>query len=88
MCLASVGGAILPLIFAKIEAMTGSKSIAFIAPLICWVYVLWFALAARKTPTHAIKANWPDRLEWQVSHETIYTFPRGELKGQLIGYLR
>jgi len=39
-----------------------------------------------------MKANWPDKPEWHVSHETIYltiyAFPRGELKRQLIGYLR
>ena len=39
-----------------------------------------------------LKANWPDEPEWQVSHETIYlaiyAYPRGELKRQLIGYLR
>ncbi len=39
-----------------------------------------------------LKANWPDRPEWHVSHETIYltiyAYPRGELKRQLIGYLR
>lgn len=39
-----------------------------------------------------LKANWPDNPEWHVSHETIYltiyAFPRGELKRQLIGYLR
>lgn len=39
-----------------------------------------------------LKAYWPDRTEWHVSHETIYltiyAYPRGELKRQLIGYLR
>lgn len=39
-----------------------------------------------------LKANWPDKTEWQVSHEsiylTIYAYPRGELKRQLIGCLR
>lgn len=39
-----------------------------------------------------LKLNWPDRAEWQVSHETIYltiyAYPRGELKRQLVGYLR
>ncbi len=52
--LAISGGAILPLVFAKLEEMTGSKSIAFIAPLLCYVYVLWFSIAAKKAPTHAI----------------------------------
>lgn len=57
LCLAIVGGAILPLVFAKIEEVTGSKSLAFIAPLLCYVYVLWFAVAARKAPTHAIEES-------------------------------
>ena len=38
-----------------------------------------------------LKANWPNRAEWQVSHETIYltvyAYPRGELKRQVVGYL-
>ena len=37
-----------------------------------------------------LKANWPGKAEWQVSHETIYlaiyAYPRGELKRQLIGW--
>lgn len=55
LCMAIVGGAFLPLAFAKIEEMTGSKSLAFIAPLICYVYVLWFALVSRNAPTHEIE---------------------------------
>jgi len=39
-----------------------------------------------------LKINWPDKAEWHVSHEAIYlaiyAYPRGELKRQLIGYLR
>lgn len=39
-----------------------------------------------------LKDYWPDNPEWHVSHETIYltiyAYPRGELKRQLIGYLR
>lgn len=55
LCMAIVGGAFLPLAFAKIEEMTGSKSLAFIAPLICYVYVLWFALVSKNAPTHEIE---------------------------------
>jgi FHS family L-fucose permease-like MFS transporter len=54
LCMAIVGGAFLPLAFAKIEEMTGSISMGFIAPLVCYVYVLWFAFAAKKAPTHEI----------------------------------
>jgi hypothetical protein len=59
LCMAIVGGAFLPLAFAKIEEMTGSISMGFIAPLVCYVYVLWFAIAAKKAPTHEIRKAWP-----------------------------
>ncbi len=55
LCMAIAGGAALPLAFAKIQEMTGSMSLGFIAPLICYVYVLWFSFACRKAPTHAIE---------------------------------
>lgn len=55
LCMAIVGGAFLPLIFGKIEEMTGSKSLAFAAPLVCYLYVLWFSIAAKKAPTHEIE---------------------------------
>jgi FHS family L-fucose permease-like MFS transporter len=55
LCMAIVGGAFLPLAFAKIQEMTGSMAMGFIAPLICYVYVLWFSFACRKAPTHAIE---------------------------------
>jgi FHS family L-fucose permease-like MFS transporter len=55
LCMAIVGGAFLPLAFAKIEELTGSISMGFIAPLVCYVYVLWFAIVAKKAPTHEIQ---------------------------------
>jgi len=55
LCMAIVGGAFLPLIFAKIEEMTGSKSLAFVAPLVCYVYVLWFSFSARGAKVHEIQ---------------------------------
>ena len=57
LCMAIVGGAFLPLIFAKIEEMTGSKSLAFIAPLACYLYVLWFSFVAKSAPIHAIQED-------------------------------
>lgn len=54
LCMAIVGGAVLPLIFASIEQATGSRALAFAAPMLCYVYVLWFALAAKKAPVHEI----------------------------------
>jgi FHS family L-fucose permease-like MFS transporter len=35
--------------------MTGSKSLAFVVPLVCYLYVLWYAFAAKKAPIHAIE---------------------------------
>ena len=55
LCMAIVGGAFLLLAFAKIEEMTGSISMGFIAPLVCYVYVLWFSFSARKAPVHEIQ---------------------------------
>ncbi len=55
LCLAIAGGAVLPLAFAKIQELTGSMSLGFIAPLICYLYVLWFSFACRKAPVHAIE---------------------------------
>ena len=52
--MAIVGGAFLPLVFAWIADATGSRQLGFIAPLICYVYVLWFAFASKKAPIHAI----------------------------------
>ncbi|BBF79527.1 sugar MFS transporter [Asticcacaulis excentricus] len=53
--LAIVGGAALPPIFGAITDATGSRNLGFIAPLLCYVYVLWFAFVAPKAPTHAIE---------------------------------
>ena len=52
--MAIVGGAFLPLVFAWIADATGSRQLGFIAPLICYVYVLWFAFVSKKAPIHAI----------------------------------
>jgi FHS family L-fucose permease-like MFS transporter len=57
LCMAIVGGAFLPLIFAKIEELTGSKSLAFVAPLVCYLYVLWFSFAARGAKVHEIQED-------------------------------
>jgi FHS family L-fucose permease-like MFS transporter len=54
LCMAIVGGAVLPLIFAGIEQATGSRALGFIAPMACYVYVLWFAFAAKTAPVHEI----------------------------------
>jgi MFS transporter, FHS family, L-fucose permease len=55
--MAIVGGAFLPLVFAQIADMTGSRQLGFIAPLLCYVYVLWFAFASKSAPIHAIAGD-------------------------------
>jgi MFS transporter, FHS family, L-fucose permease len=53
--MAIVGGAFLPLVFGYITDLTGSRNLGFIAPLVCYLYVLWFAFAASKAKTYAIE---------------------------------
>lgn len=55
MCMAIFGGGVVPPIYGFVADATGSKSIAFVVPLVCYLYVLWFAMAAKKAPVHAIE---------------------------------
>jgi len=55
MCMAIFGGGVLPPIYGLVADMTGSKSLAFVVPLVCYLYVLWYAFAAKKAPIHAIE---------------------------------
>lgn len=55
MCMAIFGGGVVPPIFGLVADMTGSKSIAFVVPLVCYLYVLWFAMVAKNAPVHAIE---------------------------------
>ncbi len=55
MCMAIFGGGVLPPIYGLVAEATGSKSVAFIVPLLCYAFVAWFAIAARKAPIHAIQ---------------------------------
>jgi FHS family L-fucose permease-like MFS transporter len=61
MCMAICGGGFVSLLFAwtidhftKTDAFS-ARSLAFIVPLACYLFVLWFALAAKKAPVHAIE---------------------------------
>jgi FHS family L-fucose permease-like MFS transporter len=61
MCMAICGGGFISIlyggaidVFAGMVPM-GARSLAFVVPLGCYLYVLWFALAARSAPTHAIE---------------------------------
>ena len=46
LCVAIVGGAIVPLLFAWIADITGSRFDAFMVPMICYALILLFAIAA------------------------------------------
>ena len=61
MCMAICGGGFISVLYGfTVDQLLahfsiGARSLAFIVPLLCYVFVLWFALAARKAPTHAIQ---------------------------------
>jgi len=46
LCMAIVGGALMPLVFAKVADMTASRSTAFLVPMACYILITLFALAA------------------------------------------
>lgn len=61
MCLAICGGGIISVVYGAVIDLfavtfpVGSRSMAFVVPLVCYLYVLWFALKARGAATHAIE---------------------------------
>jgi FHS family L-fucose permease-like MFS transporter len=55
MCLAIFGGGVIPPLYGLVAEAANSKSLAFIVPLVCYSFVAWFAIAARKAPVHAIE---------------------------------
>jgi MFS transporter, FHS family, L-fucose permease len=61
MCMAICGGGFISILYGAVIDMfavsvpVGARSLAFVVPLACYVYVLWFARAARHAPTHAIE---------------------------------
>ena len=46
LCMAIVGGALMPLVFAKVADMTASRSTAFLVPMVCYILITLFAIAA------------------------------------------
>jgi MFS transporter, FHS family, L-fucose permease len=60
MCMAICGGGFLSLAYGKVVDMLGAnidmgaRSLAFVVPLACYLYVLWFARAARHAETYAL----------------------------------
>ena len=61
MCMAICGGGFISIAygFAVDQFLAhfpvGARSLAFCVPLVCYLYVLWFAQAAKKAPVHAIE---------------------------------
>ena len=61
MCMAICGGGFISVLYGfTVDQLlahfpVGARSLAFIVPLLCYIYILWFALAARKAPTHVIQ---------------------------------
>ncbi len=61
MCMAICGGGFISwLNGGVVDAFShafpvGARSLAYIVPLVCYLYVLWFAFAARSAPTHQIE---------------------------------
>jgi FHS family L-fucose permease-like MFS transporter len=50
LCMAIVGGALVPLVFAYVADITASRSIAFQVPMLCYLLIAAFALAAARAP--------------------------------------
>ncbi len=61
MCMAICGGGIISVIYGGVIDLfvanfpVGARSLAYVVPLACYAYVLWFAFAARRAPTHQIE---------------------------------
>jgi FHS family L-fucose permease-like MFS transporter len=61
MCMAICGGGFISIAYGAVVDQlqhafpVGARSLAFIVPLVCYLYVLWFAIACKKAPTHAIE---------------------------------
>jgi FHS family L-fucose permease-like MFS transporter len=61
MCMAICGGGFISIAYGAVVDQfqhifpVGARSLAFVVPLVCYLYVLWFTLAAKKAPVHAIE---------------------------------
>ena len=49
LCMAIVGGALVPLLFAYVADVTASRSLAFQVPMLCYLLIAAFAIAAGRT---------------------------------------
>ncbi|MES2674983.1 MAG: MFS transporter [Pseudomonadota bacterium] len=61
MCMAICGGGFISVFYGftvdqfLAHLPVGARSLAFVVPLACYLYVLWFAFAAKKAATHVIQ---------------------------------
>ena len=61
MCMAICGGGFISILYGftvdqfLAHFPVGARSLAFIVPLVCYLYVLWFSQAAKKADVHAIE---------------------------------
>jgi MFS transporter, FHS family, L-fucose permease len=61
MCMAISGGGIISVVYGfavdqfQPHFSLGARSLAFVVPLVCYLYVLWFAYVAKRAPTYAIE---------------------------------
>jgi FHS family L-fucose permease-like MFS transporter len=55
MCMAIFGGGVIPPLYGLVADITNSKSLAFIVPLLCYSFVGWYGMAAKKAQVHAIE---------------------------------
>jgi len=61
MCMAISGGGFISVAYGfavdrfLAHFPVGARSLAFVVPLVCYLYVLWFARVAKNAPTHAIE---------------------------------
>ena len=61
MCMAISGGGFISVVYGfavdqfQPRLPLGARSLAFVVPLVCYLYVLWFAYVAKRAPTYAIE---------------------------------
>jgi FHS family L-fucose permease-like MFS transporter len=63
MCMAICGGGIVSVVSGFVVGKflvyfpVGARSLAFVVPFVCYIYVLWFVRVAKRAPTHAIEES-------------------------------
>ena len=61
LCMAICGGGFISILYGftvdhlLAQFPVGARSLAFIVPLVCYLYILWFSRAARSAPVHVIQ---------------------------------